>query len=124
MIKAFKIYLVLSILLTLIGCAAWQATPAKVVLLPEDRIFSIPAGQKIDVLLDKKSLSMTFPTDMKLVSPTLLVRQEQQLNDATFKKLQLETKNAGIMDIFKVIGGVLAGILAIFAKNKVTKKKE
>ena len=110
-------------ILFVIGCASWVVPPQKVVLLPEERIFTIPAGQKIDVVLDKKPISMTFPNDMKLVSPTLLVRQEQQLNDATFKKIQAEKKNSGIMAILTAIFGAISGIVGIWVKNKTTAKK-
>lgn len=119
-----KLLFVIPIVILLTGCASWVVQPQKVVLLPEDRIFTVPAGQKIDVILDKKPLSMTFPNDMKLVSPTLLVRNEQQLNDATFKKINAEKKNSGIMTFLTVLFSAIGGIVALWAKNKVTKPKE
>jgi len=119
-----KLLFVIPLVILLAGCASWVIQPQKVVLLPEERVFTLPAGQKIDVVLDKKPLSMTFPNDMKLVSPTLLVRQEQQLNDATFKKINAEKKNSGIMSFLTVLFGAISGIFAVWAKNKVTKPKE
>ena len=106
------------------GCASWVVQPQKVVLLPEERIFTIPAGQTIDVLLDKEKLTMTFPYDMKLVSPAILVRQEQQLNDATFKKIKAEKKNSGIMAVLTAIFGAIGGIITIWVKNKATAPKK
>lgn len=118
-----KLWLIVPLVLILTGCASWLVQPQKVVLLPEERIFTVPAGQKIDVLLDKKPLSMTFPEDMKLVSPTLLVRNEQQLNDVTFKKIKAEKKNNGIMAFLTVLFGAISGVVGIWIKNKATTKK-
>jgi len=118
-----KTFLLLSVIL-LAGCASWVVPPQKVVLLPEERIFTIPAGQKIDVLLDKEPLSMTFPYDMKLVSPAILVRQEQKLNDATFKKIKAEKKNSGIMAALTAIFGAISGIVGVWVKNKTTAPKK
>lgn len=111
------------LVVTLTGCASWLVSPQKVVLLPEERIFTIPAGQKISVLLDKKPLDMTFPYDMKLVSPSVLVRQEQQLNDTMFKKIKAENRNQGILSFLTVIFSFVSGALALWFKNKVTTKK-
>jgi len=115
----FLICLIFSVL----GCASWMVQPQKVVLLPEERIFTIPAGQMIHVLLDKKPLEMTFPYDMKLVSPAVLVRQEQQLNAATFKQIKAEKKNSGIMQFLTVVVGAIGGVVGLWFKNKVAQKK-
>jgi len=110
-------------LLFALGCTSWMVKTPKVILLPEERIFTIPAGQQIDVLLDKEPLSMTFPGAMKLVSPTMLVRQETELNEATFKKIKAENKNKGIMGFLTVLFGAISGIVGLVVKNKLTKKK-
>jgi TusA-related sulfurtransferase len=107
----------------LTGCASWVVQPQKVILLPEERIFTVPAGQKIEVLLDKKPLSMTFPEDMKLVSPTLLVRQEQQLNNLTYKQIKSEKTTSGLMTFLTAIFGAIGGIVGIWLKNKGATKK-
>ena len=117
-----KLMLVLLLLVSIAGCASWIVQPQKVVLLPEERIFTVPAGQKIDFLLDKKPLSMTFPYDMKLVSPAVLVAQEQKLNDATFKQISAEKRNSGILQFLTVLFGACGGAIALWLKNKVTKK--
>ena len=106
------------------GCASWVVPSQKVVLLPEERIFTIPAGLMIDVLLDKKKISMTFPYDMKLVSPAILVRQEQKLNDVTFKKIKAEKKNSNIMAVLIAIFGTFSGIIGVWVKNKATSPKK
>jgi len=107
-----------------VGCASWLVPAQKVVLLPEERIFTVPAGQKIDVLLDKKSLSMTFPYDMKLVSPAVLVRQEEKLNNATLKSVKAAKKNSNFMTAFIAIFGAISGVFGVWAKNKATKPKK
>lgn len=92
------------------GCASWVAKPANVILLPEERIYTVPAGQMIKVNLDQKPLEMTFPEDMKLVSPTVLVRQEQKLNEALLDKI----KAAGKSKVWMTILGIIAGVVGIF----------
>jgi len=118
-----KIILLLCII-SCMGCASWVVQPQKVVLLPEERIFTVPAGQVIDVLLDKEPLSMTFPSDMKLVSSSVLIRQEQNLNTETFKKIKAEKKNSNIMAVLIAVFGAISGIIGIWVKNKATKPKE
>ena len=117
-----KILLLLCVV-SFMGCASWIVPPQKVVLLPEERIFTIPAGQMIDVLLDKKKISMTFPYDMKLVSPAILVRQEQNLNNTVLKKIKAEKKNGNFMTAMTAVFGAISGIFGVWAKNKATKKK-
>lgn len=116
--RTFKAVIIIALCLSLCGCASLIARPSKVVLLPEERIFTVPGGQNISVMLDKKPMSMTFPEDMKLVSSTVLVRQEERLNNALLDKVkanQATAKKAGL------IGSILACIaaaLGIFFKAK------
>jgi len=122
--KNSKWILLLVLCISLLGCVSWIIPSPKVVLLPEERIFTIPAGQEINVLLDKKPMTMTFPYDMKLVSPQVLVRQEQQLNDALFKGIEAEKKNDKIITLLVGIFGVISGIIGIGLKNKLTATKK
>jgi len=115
--------LLLTSLIFLVGCASWIIPAKKVVLLPEERIFTIPAGQEIKVLLDKKPITMTFPYDMKLVSSAVLVAQEQRLNDAMFKKIKSDKKSSNLMAIVTAGLGAFAGISGLWLKNKATKKQ-
>lgn len=117
-----KIFLIFFLSFILSGCLAQKSvTIREVVLLPEDRIYTVPAGQKIDVLLDNKPLAMTFPSDMKLVSPTTLVRQEIKLNNETLAKIKAEGNTKKIAGI---AGSLLAAISGIFAWLNSKKKKE
>jgi len=88
-----------------------------VILLPEERIFTVPAGQKLTVLLDKKPLDMTFPEDMKLCSPTVLIRQEERLNNETLKGIQANSKNKATWGIVGSILAILASFLGLFRKK-------
>ena len=120
--------ILLSILL-FSGCSfirsAQIATPTAV-LLPEDRIMTIKAGTEIDNLtLDGKPLGkMMFPGDMKLVSPSLLVRQEQTLNNSLLDKVKADKNHSQAMTIFGSIMAFLASIGAVWAgawfKSKLT----
>jgi|GEM_PF-2965385 len=113
----FRVLIILS-LFCLVGCSSLIAKTPKVILLPEERIFTVPAGQEISVLLDKKPLTMTFPEDMKLTSPTVLVRQEIKLNDAMLKKTKADSEKKAMMGIFGSILTVIAAGLGIFFKTK------
>lgn len=106
------------LVIALTGCASWIVRPTKVVLLPEERIFTVPAGQKIAVTLDNKPMEMTFPDDMKLVSPSVLVRQEMKLNEAAIDKAKVAAENTKKMTLWGSIAAILAAALWIFFKMK------
>ena len=116
-----KILFVFPILLLLVGCMGNTITINKVVLLPEDRIFTIPAGQEISVELDKKPMKMIFPQDMKLVSPSFLVRQEENLNNAMYKSVKTEETRNKYLGIIGSICAILAGIV-FWLKSRSVKK--
>jgi hypothetical protein len=86
--------------------------------LPEERIFTVTAGQKITVQLDKKEMAMTFPDDMKLCSPTVLVRQEEKLNNAALDKAKANGDKKTVLTIVGSILAILAAGLGIFFKAK------
>ncbi len=117
--KSFvKGLILLTAICSLAGCASLISKPPQVVLLPEERIFTVPGGQKIAVTLDKKPMEMTFPNDMKLVSPTVLVRQEEKLNNEMLKNVKASQDNAkklGIVGSILTILGIILG--AIFRKK-------
>jgi hypothetical protein len=104
-------------LITAAGCKT--VTQTDVVILPEERIFTIQAGSPVHVWLDKKDMGeISFPTDMKLVNEVVLIRQEQKLNDAALDKVKAEkSKNVWIT----ILGSALAavgGIAGVWAKVK------
>ena len=115
-----KLLVVVSVLLVLTGCITQgTVTIRKVVLLPEDRIFTIPAGQEISVQLDKKSLDLVFPQDMKLVSPSFLVRQEEFLNTAMYNTVKANASRNKYLIIF---GSVFAFLAVVALGVKILKK--
>ena len=118
-----KLTLLLMVVLVM-GCTASTVTVRDVVLLPEDRIYTVPAGQVIKVELDGEPLEMTFPTDMKLVHYSVLVRQEEDLNEAILRKKKAEKKEAQRTGILGSILGILGAITtAIVSYNKGKSKK-
>jgi len=88
------------------------------VLLPEERIFTVPAGQVINVELDGKPMEMTFPNPMKLVYESVLVRQEEKLNNQILKTARANKKKGDMMKILGSAIGGLASILWIVARRK------
>jgi len=114
-----NILIVAVICLTLCGCASLIARPPQVVLLPEERIFTVPGGQLINVTLDKKPMAMTFPNDMKLVSPTVLVRQEEKLNNEMLKSVKATSEaNKKIGIIGSIFAAIAAGLGILFQMKK------
>ena len=113
-----KKLIIIALCLTLSGCASLISRTPKVVLLPEERIFTVKQGQEITVYLDHKEMSMTFPEDMKLVSTTVLVRQEEKLNNALLDKIKADSGKKKFLMIFGSILGILAFGLGIFFKMK------
>ena len=120
MYRNLKIFSIVCFIVLLAGCKSIQVRSADVILLPEDRIFTIPAGQKLDVMLDKKPMSMIFPEDMKLVSPTVLVRQEEKLTNAQLDKVKADKNRNVVVGIISAIFSSIAAIFALWMKNKKT----
>jgi len=115
------LWIVLAVaLVTMVGCKT--VTQKDVVLLPEERIFTVQAGTKIHLWLDKKDLGeLTFPTDMKLVNEVVLIRQEQKLNDAALDKVKSDaTKNKWITILGSLLAafGGIAGVIKLFKSTK------
>jgi hypothetical protein len=115
-----KLFFLSIFVIGLCGCALTRSTVTvhDVVLLPEERIFTVPAGQLINVELDGKPMQMTFPHPMKLVYEIVLVRKEEALTDQVQKAIKAEKdKN----DLMKVAGGIislLGGIIWWMARRK------
>jgi hypothetical protein len=101
------------------GCAGWIVRPTGVVLLPDERIFSIPAGQSIKVTLDKKEMDMIFPAEMKLVSPTILVKQEEKLNNALLDSTQAKQSTKRILTLVLAVLGVLGAVVGLVLTGKI-----
>jgi hypothetical protein len=86
--------------------------PNEVVLLPEDRIFTLPANQTISMKIDGKPISLAFPRDMKVVSTEVLVRQEQALNNALLEKTKAQEDAKKKITLWGQIFAALAAALA------------
>jgi len=119
--RKLALYIMVSLFIT--GCAATRATVAihDVVLLPEERIFTVPAGQVLNVTLDGKPLQMTFPHPMKLVYESVLVRQEEKLNNEILKTAKAEKDKTKMMGMAGSAISALAGLVWIVARRKKVK---
>jgi len=113
-------YFLLFGLILFLGCTVAQksVTVNQVILLPEERIYTVPKGQTINVMLDGKPLAMVFPEDMKLVSSTTLVRQEEKLNNAILDKTKTQRNQNKMMGIFGSLFAILAGAFGMYKANK------
>ena len=99
------------------GCASLIVRPQKVVLLPEERIWTIPAGQEVKLHLDGKETTIIFPYDMKVVSSEVLVRQEQKLNNAALDKIKAGADRNKLLGIIGSIFAAIAGIVGIIFRK-------
>lgn len=95
------------LLFGLVGCASQK----HIILLPEDRIYTAPAGKPMSLLLDGKAVDITFSKDMKVVDPTTLVRQEENLNKETRKRVKTEKSRNKMVG---ALGGIIALITSVF----------
>lgn len=121
-----KILWVFLAVVVVAGCRSIQPIVQKdVVILPEERIFTVQAGTKVHVWLDKQDMGeIAFPTDMKLVNEVVLVRQEQKLNDAALDKVKAEKEKNKWIAILSTALAALGGITGVWAKIKSAQTKK
>lgn len=106
------------------GCALTRATVAvhDVVLLPEERIFTVPEGQVLNVTLDGKPMQMTFPHPMKLVYESVLVRQEEKLNKEILKTAKADKEKKQMAGLAgSAISALAAGLWVVARRKKLIK---
>ena len=117
------LWILLAVTLATAGCKTIAQN--SVIILPEERIFTVQAGTPVHIWLDKKDMGeIAFPTDMKLVNEVVLVRQEQKLNDAALDKVKTEKENnkwiAILGSLLAAFGGI-AGVIKLFKSVPVKK---
>ena len=101
------------------GCASLVAKTPPPVLLSDDKIYTVPAGQEIAVELDHRPMKLTFPAPMKLMSIDRAIRDEQEKNDAMLNKVKAGAEKKGLMTIIGSILGILASAFGIFFAVKI-----
>lgn len=101
------------------GCASLVAKTPKTVLLQDEQVYTIPAGQEISVELDHKLMTLTFPYPMKLMSIDRAIRDEQMKNDATLKGIKADGEKKTLMTIIITILSIIGGSIGIFFAVKI-----
>lgn len=115
----YRKLLSITICLMLCGCASLITKSSdKVVVLPEERIYTLPAGQEVTMNYDGKPITLSFKEDMKIVSSTVLVRQEMRLNEEALKASKAKEEANKKLGIIGSIFACLAAGLGIFFKMK------
>ena len=110
----WKIYAIgLALLVASSGCASLVAKTPKTVLLQDEQIYTVPAGQEIAVELDHKPMSLTFPYSMKLMSVDRAIRDEQMKNDAALKAVKAGSEKKTLMTIIVTILGIIGSVFGI-----------
>lgn len=122
--KRIALYSILLLCITLSGCALTRSTVTvhDVVLLPEERIFTVPAGQLINVELDGKPMQMTFPHPMKLAYESTMTRLEEGKNNEILKLAKASKEKKQAVGILGSVISALGGLIWIIAKRKKTIK--
>ena len=90
-------------LLLLCGCVLFRnsVVPSKVVLLPEDKIYTLKQGTPVELTLDNKSIgNITFSCDMKVVHPSILVSQAEKENVKKLNSPKQINILAGVVVLF------------------------
>ena len=113
-----RVYYLILIITALTACNGCLGASKGVYLLPEERIFTLKAGSLVKLQLDNKPIDITFPTDMKVVHPNTLIRQEEKLNSETLKKMKAEKSKNNIMKMAGSILAIMAGLIGMLAKKK------
>ena len=118
--------LVVILLVNMTGCSLPQKIVKipQAVLLPEDMIYTLPVGQMINVEFDGEPIEMTFPSPMKVVNSSFLVRQEVIKNDELYKEIKAEKEKGTRNAIFSAILSILATVGGVFLKAKFSAKKK
>jgi len=99
------------LMLILTGCSMFRAQ-RPVLLMPEDRIYTIPGGKPVELLLDNKPITMTFPDNsMKAVHTTTLVKQEERLNKETLKRVKTTKQRNAFIGILGAILTIISGLV-------------
>ncbi len=117
--KLISICILFLIIMALGGCFGAKRG---VLLLPEERIYTLPAGKPVKLLLDKKPIEMTFVEDMKVVHPTTLVRHEIKLNKETLKKIKAEKSRNKWMGVAGSLLTIGAGLITMLLRQGKKKK--
>lgn len=113
-----KKLLAVIVLFLLVGCTPVTTKLNPAILLPEDRIYTVPAGQQIKVTLDGKPLDMVFPLPMKLVSADVLIRQEQKANEDLSKATKASADKNKWIGIFGALAAIIPAGMAAYSKVK------
>lgn len=109
----------LVLLASISGCASFVAKVPPTVLLQDEKIYTVPAGQKISVELDHKPMELVFPYPMKLMSIDRAIRDEQMKNDAALKAVSADAKNKKMFGIVATIIGIIGSIFGIVFFKKI-----
>jgi len=105
------------VLVLLTGCAL---APRNVVVTADDKIYTLPAGQQVSLLLDKKPVNMTFQTPMVVSSADTFIACQEKLNNAQLDKTAAKKVSSTWLGI---IGSLLSLIVAgLFAWKKIGTK--
>lgn len=100
---------VLCLCFLLVGCASIRPHVGidSVPLLPEDMIYSVPAGQAINVLADGKTTTITTTDQMILTFQDVLVRQNEKANSKVLKGSLRGVAVGAIVPVLIIIGQIL-----------------
>ena len=113
--KKVNLYLIsISVVFCLSGCLRTQP----IILTEEDRIFTLKTGTPVTLYLDKQKKDMVFPYDMKIVSPKILVRQEQRLNDEIIKRIKVTKEKNKWVGILGSLLTIVSGLMIYLKKKK------
>jgi len=119
MVKIKTIALTLMLLL-LTGCSSLSFfdKPSPVFLQEEDRYFTLPAGTPVSLELDGKKVDMVFPYQMKIVSPSKLVKNEDRLNNALAERLKFKKEKNTWMKVITPALGIIFTIVTLLIRRK------
>ena len=113
--------LLILIPLLLCGCSALQVKTPHPVVLQEDRVYTLPAGQEVNVEFDHKPMKLTFPEPMKITTIDHILKEEKMKDNAVLDKSKADksrNKWVGILGSLLALGAGGSGVLLKYGKGK------
>lgn len=104
--------------ITLTGCARFQIATPKAVVLEDDKIYTLKAGQTVGVVRDGKDMEITFSNDKVIVSPNTINDYEKKACIATQKQVKAEASKSKILTVLGGISTFAGGLGSVWAVGR------
>jgi len=106
----------------LCGCASLQVKTPKAMILQEDKVYTLPAGQEVNVELDHVPTKITFSEPMKITTIDHILKEEKKLDNAVLDKASADKSRNKWIGLLGSLFALFASGTGVFLKYKKEKK--